>query len=72
MKLEESLLTPVEILSLKYESEAESSIGSVLLAQEQSLPTLPPLTPISSSSSSLLPYTMSQPNYPTIIRQLQE
>ena len=72
VKLEESLLTPIKILSLEYESEAESSVGSVLLVQEQSLPTLPPLTPISSSSSSLLPYTMSQPNYSTIIRQLQE
>ena len=48
----------------EYESETESSAGSVLLAQG-SQP-----TPLSLSLS--LPYTMSQPGYPTIIRQLQE
>ena len=58
-------------MSSEYESEAESSTRSVLLAQ-RSQPTPPPLT---LSSLSLLPlplYTMSQPNYSTIIRQLQE
>jgi len=36
------------------------------------LPTPPPLTPLSLSSSPPPPYEMSQSNYPTIIRQLQE
>ena len=40
------------------------------MIQEQSLPTLPSLTPLSPLLP--LPYEMSQPNYPTIIRQLQE
>jgi len=58
-------------LESEYESEAESSTGLVLLAQG-SQPTPPSLT-----SPSLLPllpppYTMSQHDYPTIIRQLQE
>jgi len=71
--LEESLLVPTEISSSEYKSEAESSTRLVLLAQEQSLPTLPPLTPISSlPPPPPPPYTMSQPNYPVIIRQLQE
>ena len=72
MGLEEGLLAPIEISSSGYKSEAESSTRLVLLAQEQSLPTLPPLTPISSSPSPPPLYTMSQPNYPVIIRQLQE
>jgi len=55
---------------LEYESEAESDAGSVLSAH-QSQPTPPPRTP-SSSSSPPSPYTMSQPDYPAIIRQLQE
>ena len=32
---------------MEYESEAESNAGSVLLTQNQSLPTPPPLTPLS-------------------------
>ena len=57
---------------MEYESEAESSTGSVL-STHQSQPTPPPHTPSSpSSSSSPPPYNMSQPDYPTIIRQLQE
>ena len=54
----------------KYESEAEFSTKSVLLAQEQLLPILPFLTPLSLSPP--LPYTMSQPDYLAMIRQLQE
>jgi len=42
----------------------------VLLTQDQSLPTPPPLTPLSLSPPPL--YEMSQPNYPAIIRWLQE
>ena len=42
------------------------------MTQEQSLPTLPPLTLLSTLLSPLLPYEMSQPDYPAIIRQLQE
>ena len=56
---------------MEYESEAESSTGSVL-STHQSQPTPPPHTPSSPSSSSPPPYNMSQPDYPTIIRQLQE
>ena len=56
---------------MEYESEAESNAGSVLLTQNPLLPTPPPLTPLSSSPP--LPYEMSQqPDYPAIIRQLQE
>jgi len=55
----------------EYESEAESSTGLVLFAQG-SQPTPPPLTPPSSSPSPPPPYNMSQPDYPAIIRQLQE
>jgi len=58
-------------LELEYESEAESSAGLVLSAH-QSQPTPPPLTSPSPSLSPLPLYTMSQPNYPAIIRQLQE
>jgi len=57
----------------EHESEAESNTGSVL--SNQSLPTPPPLTPLSLASlpTSPLPYKMSQqPDYPTIIRRLQE
>jgi len=51
--------------------EAKSNAGSVLSTQNQSLPTLPPLIPLSLLPP--LPYEMSQqPDYPTIIRQLQE
>ena len=68
---EEGLLIPTEISSLEYESEAKFNAGSVLLTQEQSLPTPPPLTRLLLSLS--LPYKMSQqPNYSAIIRQLQE
>jgi len=62
---EEDLLSPTEISESEYESEAESSAGLVLSAH-QSQPTPLPLT----SPSPL--YTMSQPDYPAIIRQLQE
>jgi len=55
---------------LEYESEAKSSTGSVLSAH-QSQPTSPLCTPSSSSSPPPL-YSMSQPDYVTIIRQLQE
>ena len=72
MGQEEGLLSPTKILSLEYESEAESSTESVLSAH-QSQPTPPPHTP---SSLLLLspppPYNMSQPDYVSIIRQLQE
>ena len=48
--------------------EAKSNTGSVLSTQNPSLPTPPPLTPLSPS-----PYEMSQqPNYSAIIRRLQE
>jgi len=66
---EEGPLSPTEISSSEYESEAKSSTGSVLSAH-QSQPTPPPRTP--SSSSLPPPYSMSQPDYVTIIRQLQE
>jgi len=52
--------------------ETESNAGSVLSTQEQSLPTLPPLTPLSLSPPLPPLYKMSQPNYSAIIRQLQE
>ena len=73
MGQEEGPLSPTEISSSEYESEAESSAGSVLLAH-QSQPTPPPLTSLSLSLSPPPPppYTMSQPDYPAIIRQLQE
>jgi len=58
-------------LESEYESEAESSTGSVLSAQG-SQPTPLPLTSPSLSLSPPPPYTMSQSNYPAIIRQLQE
>jgi len=67
---EEGPLSPTEISSSEYESEAKSSTGSVLSAH-QSQPTPPPHTP-SSSPSPPPPYDMSQPDYPTITRQLQE
>jgi len=68
---EEGPLLPTEILESEYESEAESSAGSVLSAH-QSQPTPLPLTSPSLSLSPPPPYTMSQPDYPAIIRQLQE
>jgi len=56
---------------LEYESEAESNAESVLLTQNQSLPTPLLLTPLLPSPPP--PYEMSQqPDYSTIIRQLQE
>jgi len=58
-------------LSSEYESEAKSNTGSVLSTQEQPLPIPLPLIPLSLSPPP--PYKMSQqPDYPTIIRQLQE
>ena len=71
MGQEESPLPPTEISESEYESEAESSAGLVLLAH-QSQPIPPPLTSPSLSPSPPPPYTMSQPDYPAIIRQLQE
>jgi len=68
---EEGPLSPTEILKSEYKSEAESSAGSVLSAH-QSQPTPPPLTSPSLLPSLPPPYTMSQPDYPAIIRQLQE
>jgi len=66
---EEGLLTPTEISSSEYKSEAKSNKGSVLSTQEQSLPTPLPLTPLLPSPPP--PYEISQqPNNPTIIRQL--
>ena len=50
--------------------ETESNIRSVLSIQEQSLSTPLPLIPLSLSPPP--PYKISQPDYPTIIRQLQE
>ena len=70
MGQEEGPLSPIEISSSEYKSEAESSTESVLSAH-QSQPTPPPHTPSSSPSPPPL-YDMSQPDYPTIIRQLQE
>jgi len=68
---EEGPLSPTEISESEYESEAESSTGLVLSAH-QSQPTPPPLTPPSLLPLPPPPYTMSQPDYPAIIRQLQE
>ena len=71
MGQEEGPLSPTEILSSEYESEAESSAGLVLSAQiSQPIPSLP--TPPSLSLLPPPPYTISQHNYPAIIRQLQE
>jgi len=69
---EEGLLSPTEISDSEYESEAKSSIESVLSAYQSPPPTPLLLTPSSLSPSPLLSYTMSQPNYPAIIQQLQE
>jgi len=69
---EKSLLSPTEISESEYESEAESSAGSVLLAHQSLLPTPLPLTPPLLLLSPPSPYTMSQSDYPAIIRQLQE
>jgi len=69
---EEGPLSPTEILESEYESEAESSTRLVLLAHQSSQPTPPPLTSPSLSPSPPSPYIMSQPDYPAIIRQLQE
>ena len=71
MGQEEGPLSPTEISESEYESEAESSVRSVLSAY-QSQPTPPPLTSPSLSLSPPPPYTMSQPDYLAIIRQLQE
>ena len=72
MGQEEGPLSPTEISESEYESEAKSSAGSVLLAHQSSQPTPLPLTSLSLSPSPPPPYTMSQPDYPAIIRQLQE
>jgi len=66
MEQKEGPLLPTEISESEYKSEAESSTGSVLSAHQSSQPTPLPLT------SPPPPYTMSQPDYPAIIRQLQE
>ena len=55
MEQEECPLSPIEILETEYGSEAKSSTGLVLSAQEQSLPILSLLTPL----SPLPLYTMS-------------
>jgi len=67
MGQEEGPLSPIEISELEYESEAEFSTELVLLAHQSS----PSLTPPSLSPSLPPLYTMSQPDYPAIIRQLQ-
>ena len=72
MGQEEGPLIPTKISSSEYESEAESNAGSALLTQEQSLSISLPLIPLSLSLSPLPPYKMSQPDYPAIIRWLQE
>ena len=54
----------------EYGLETESNAGSVFSIQEQLLPTLPPLTPLSVSPLPPPPYEMSQPDYPVIIRWL--
>ena len=59
-------------MSSEYKLESETSTGFTLPLYILSLPTPPPPP---SSPLSTLPspfYKMSQPNYPTIIRQLQE
>ena len=72
MEQEEGPLSPTEISESEYESEAESSTGSVLSAHQSSQPTPPPLTSPSLSLSPPLPYTMSQSDYLAIIQQFQE
>ena len=57
---------------MEYESETKSNTESVLLTEEQSRSTLLPLIPLSLSPSPPPPYKMSQPDYPAIIRRLQE
>jgi len=69
---EEGPLSPIEISESEYELEAESSTGSVLLAYQSPPPTPPPLTLPFLLLSPPLPYTISQPDYSAIIRQLQE
>jgi len=59
------------MLESEYESEADFSAGSALLAQ-RSQPTPLPLTLLLLLPSPPLLYTMSQPDYPAIIQQLQE
>jgi len=71
MGQEEDLLTSRKISSSEYELEGKTSIGS-MLSLYMSSPSTPPLLSFSPSSS-LSPYhNISQPNYPAIIRQLQE
>jgi len=62
----------MEISESEYESEAESSTGSVLSVHQSLQPTPPSLTSPLLSPSPPPPYTMSQPDYLAIIRQLQE
>ena len=73
MGQEEGPLAHIEkvTFSSEYEPEIESSTGLVLLAQQSLLSTLPSLILIPLPLSPL-PYTMSQPDYPAIIRQLQK
>ena len=72
MGQEEGPLSPTEISESEYESEAKFSAGSVLSAHQSSPPTPLPLISLSLSPLPPPPYTMNQPNYPAIIRQLQE
>ena len=67
-----SPLSPTEISESEYELEAKSSVGLVLSAHQSLPPTPPPLIPSSLTPSPPPPYDMSQPDYPAIIRQLQE
>ena len=55
----------------EYESEADSSAGSALSAQRSQSTPLPLTSPLLLPSPPPL-YTMSQPDYPAIIQQLQE
>jgi len=66
----EGSLTPIEISSSEYKLEAESNAESALSTQEQLLPTLSPLTPLSPalSLSPPLPYEISHSDYPATIR----
>jgi len=68
---EEGPLAPTEISSSEYELESETSTGSTFSLYIPSPPT-PLLSLPLPINSPLTYYNMSQPNYLTIIRQLQE